>query len=448
MATELATIIADFQTQLAIELAVGGTSFSIQSNKDDDGVTLPNGQYYFTLDGGNSSKEHIICTLTGTSATSVQSVSRQGVMTSGAVRKHRVGATVTITDFRHIKAMSDLLAGTTPFNGSVPLKYDTDPTITNDKEFATKKYVDDVAISGAPDASTTVKGISKLSTAPVSSTNPIAVGDNDPRVPTQGENDALVGTSGTPSTSNPFATKATTDYKISQSGTEIYATAGGTANALTLTLSPAPSAYTAGMKVSFKASATNTGATTINVNGLGVKDIKKSVTNNLTSGDIVTNGVYEITYDGTNFQINSSALSIANQKVIGSSVLTAINSSSITTTVITHGLGVIPRVIRLTASRSYGANNLGTLSYGMAVVNTSGTVTFQKTHTQTTQSGGSSQTYFDGSGIAIIAGATSQSATLTIGTITSTQMTITCPAVGFGTISTGADINTIWEVEA
>jgi hypothetical protein len=31
------------------------------------------------------------------------------------------------------------------------------------------------------DASTTVKGISKLSTAPASSTNPIAVGDNDPR---------------------------------------------------------------------------------------------------------------------------------------------------------------------------------------------------------------------------------------------------------------------------
>jgi hypothetical protein len=32
-----------------------------------------------------------------------------------------------------------------------------------------------------PDASTTTKGITKLSTAPVVSTNPIAVGDNDPR---------------------------------------------------------------------------------------------------------------------------------------------------------------------------------------------------------------------------------------------------------------------------
>lgn len=46
------------------------------------------------------------------------------------------------------------------------------------------------------DASTTVKGITKLATAPASASNPLAVGDNDPRLPTQNENDALVGTSG------------------------------------------------------------------------------------------------------------------------------------------------------------------------------------------------------------------------------------------------------------
>lgn len=38
-----------------------------------------------------------------------------------------------------------------------------------------------------PDASTTVKGASKLSVAPVSSTNPIAVGDNDTRLTNYGE---------------------------------------------------------------------------------------------------------------------------------------------------------------------------------------------------------------------------------------------------------------------
>lgn len=51
--------------------------------------------------------------------------------------------------------------------------------------------------SAPGDASTTTKGVAKMSTAPASASNPISVGDNDPRVPTQSENDALVGTSGT-----------------------------------------------------------------------------------------------------------------------------------------------------------------------------------------------------------------------------------------------------------
>ena len=57
------------------------------------------------------------------------------------------------------------------------------------------------------DASTTVKWPVKLSVAPASPTNPIAVGDNDPRVPTQGENDAMAGTYGTPSSTNKFVTE-------------------------------------------------------------------------------------------------------------------------------------------------------------------------------------------------------------------------------------------------
>lgn len=48
----------------------------------------------------------------------------------------------------------------------------------------------------------------ETSVTPVDSSHPIAVGDNDPRVPAQAENDALVGTSGTPSSSNKYATDA------------------------------------------------------------------------------------------------------------------------------------------------------------------------------------------------------------------------------------------------
>lgn len=159
-----------------------------------------------TLDRKSANKEYIKCTLTGTALTDIYHVSRQGVLTSGTTKTHRKGATVEITDFAIIKKMLDLLDGTNDLNASVPLKYDGTATISNANHLATKAYVDDVAIAGGADASTTVKGISKLSVAPASASNPIAVGDNDGRVPTQDENDALAGTSGTPSTSNKYVT--------------------------------------------------------------------------------------------------------------------------------------------------------------------------------------------------------------------------------------------------
>jgi len=206
MAQLLGTVVADFETQLATALAVGDTTATLQSATDDDSVALPSGRYFFTIDGDSSSKEHIACTLSGTSLTAIKTVTRQGVETSGVARKHRVGATVTITNFAHIKQINDLLDGTTDFDSATPLKYDGDPTLSNDEDIATKKYVDDVAIAGGADSSTTTKGITKMSVAPASASNPIAVGDNDPRVPTSDENDAMAGTSGTPSSSNKFVT--------------------------------------------------------------------------------------------------------------------------------------------------------------------------------------------------------------------------------------------------
>ena len=206
MSTLLGTIIADFKTSLATKVEVGGTSVSIQSILDDDGETIPNGQYFFTIDGDNSQKEHILATVTGANLTVIKSISRQGVQTSGVAREHRVGASVLITNFAHIKYLNDLLKGTTDLDSTVPLKYDGTATIGDNKELATKLYVDNVAIASGADASTVTKGLNKMSTAPVSATEPIAVGDNDTRVPTQDENNALVGTSGTPSSTNKFVT--------------------------------------------------------------------------------------------------------------------------------------------------------------------------------------------------------------------------------------------------
>lgn len=77
----------------------------------------------------------------------------------------------------------------------------------------------------------------------------------------------------------------------------------GSSNAYILTPSPAITAYAAGQSFYINASFGNTGAATINVNGLGAKAITKNGTTALASGDIASGSIYEIVYDGTQFQL-------------------------------------------------------------------------------------------------------------------------------------------------
>lgn len=140
MSTLLGKILADFSTSLSTDIAVGATTATLASATDDDGVALPSGRYFFTLDGSNSSKEHISCDLSGTSLTNIKSVSRQGVETTGAVRKHRIGTTVTLTDFAHLKFINDLISGLTTLNASAPLGYDGAITPTGN-QLATATWV-------------------------------------------------------------------------------------------------------------------------------------------------------------------------------------------------------------------------------------------------------------------------------------------------------------------
>ena len=98
-----------------------------------------------------------------------------------------------------------------------------------------------------------------------------------------------------------------------QNQTFLYASAGGTADALTLTVSPAPTAYVTGQRFSFKATATNTTTTpTINVNSLGAKTFKKkssSGVSTLAVGDIQNGVIYSCIYDGTYMQLEAVDIS-------------------------------------------------------------------------------------------------------------------------------------------
>lgn len=84
-----------------------------------------------------------------------------------------------------------------------------------------------------------------------------------------------------------------------------YGTATGT-NTKAITLSPAPSSYYEGLCFAFKNSVENTGAVTINVNGLGAKSIKKPNGNDVAAGNLKAGSVYTVRYNGTNFILQGS----------------------------------------------------------------------------------------------------------------------------------------------
>lgn len=91
-------------------------------------------------------------------------------------------------------------------------------------------------------------------------------------------------------------------------GFQYVATVAGTANAITLTPSPAIAAYTAGQGFSFKTGASaNTSSVTVAISGLSAKAITKRGTTALVSGDLPANTLVFIQYDGTQFQVDRVA---------------------------------------------------------------------------------------------------------------------------------------------
>ena len=104
---------------------------------------------------------------------------------------------------------------------------------------------------------------------------------------------------------NAAAASARTDYARAaevQDSTMTYGgVSGGAADVQTLTLTPAIAAYATGQRFAFKAGFTNTGAVTLNINGVGAKSIKQPSGNDPGAGAITTGRFYQVLYDGTYF---------------------------------------------------------------------------------------------------------------------------------------------------
>lgn len=148
---------------------------------------------------------------------------------------------------------------------------------TQDTEFAPKKYVDDTASFGAPLATTTTAGIVEIPTA------------------TQLETGTLLGETGAGLVvlNAQYGARKILGYNVT----------GGTPNAYTVDVgASAPAAYATGQIVGFLASFTNTGNATLNISGLGAKNLFLGSTG-LFAGAISTNSYIGAVYDGTQFEI-------------------------------------------------------------------------------------------------------------------------------------------------
>lgn len=82
-------------------------------------------------------------------------------------------------------------------------------------------------------------------------------------------------------------------------------TDGGAADAYTLTPTTTLTAYSTKMLVEFTPNATNTGAATLNISGLGAKNIYSVAGAALSAGELVSGRYYLAAYDGTQFRLIS-----------------------------------------------------------------------------------------------------------------------------------------------
>lgn len=101
-------------------------------------------------------------------------------------------------------------------------------------------------------------------------------------------------------------------------------------NVLVANSDPVSTAYTLGHVYYFVATADNTGAVTININGLGVKSVTKSGSIALAALDIRAGQSYSLFYDGTRFQLSSGISQAAGGGVIYENNTTVTSNYTIT----------------------------------------------------------------------------------------------------------------------
>jgi hypothetical protein len=151
-------------------------------------------------------------------------------------------------------------------------------------------------------------------------------------------------------------------FAQAQDGAPSYiATVGGTANAITLSNAIPMTAYVAGQSFTFVATAANTGAVTVNIDGLGARNLRKRNNAALISDDILIGQPCTIFYDGTQFYLTSANRSMVAADLATNSVTTTkIADDNVTTAKIPNDAVTYAKIQNVSASdRLLGRSTAG-----------------------------------------------------------------------------------------
>lgn len=290
----------------AVDVNLDSTIFG--TAKVGYGVFEPNTprQEFFTFDATNMS----VATTTGLTILTRGLPWGSDYSTESSIRKHNHASGTAVLLSTNAPALYNSFAnkfddesidGIWTFDADDIPRLDAQGTwgVGTEEYFVTKRYADSLAIAGAPDASTTQKGIVEKATSAETQTGTDSGG-----------------------TTAPLFAAPSDIAKNTQNQQHVYGTDVVGTDAYAINPLPAVAAYAIGQRFSFKAGAANTTAATLNVSALGAKDIKKFVDGAiaaLETGDIILGMIVDVEYDGTQFLMMSAR---------GSDMTTAINTET------------------------------------------------------------------------------------------------------------------------
>jgi len=140
-----------------------------------------------------------------------------------------------------------------------------------------------------------------------------------------------------------FATAPTITGATIKNMVDEILTTGGTSTAYTLTPSVAIGSYVTGQRFQVKFNVTCGASPTINISGLGAKNLTKGGATALSASDVMIDGLYTVEYDGTQLQVIGISSSSGSTAATRAEIATGTNNTLMATPQNLHEFHVPPQ---------------------------------------------------------------------------------------------------------